>query len=131
MLITFVLFITIADIILRKYFNIKCKNHLIIFAFNRIQFLIMQHSVWHTDMRYNNFVIHFHSPKVIFLFCFFKSNRLIRITVPSTVLLYLIQIIFKSPLRKDFSKGLISWNLYCNHFFFNSRIFFSICCITP
>ncbi|RGH87121.1 hypothetical protein DW745_07930 [Ruminococcus sp. AM28-29LB] len=43
-------------------------------------------------MRYNNFVIHFHSPKVTFLFCFFKSNRLIRITVPSTVLLYLIQI---------------------------------------
>lgn len=37
----------------------------------------------------------------------------------------------KSPLRKDFSKGLINWNLYCNHFFFNSRIFFSICCITP
>ena len=24
-----------------------------------------------------------------------------------------------------------NWNLYCNHFFFNSRIFFSICCITP
>lgn len=25
----------------------------------------------------------------------------------------------------------INWNLYCNHFFFNSRIFFLICCITP
>ena len=24
----------------------------------------------------------------------------------------------------------INWDLYCNHFFFNSRIFFSICCIT-
>ena len=34
-------------------------------------------------------------------------------------------------MRKDFSKGLINRNLYCNHFFFNSRIFFSICCITP
>ena len=57
-------------------------------------------------MRYNNFVIHFNSPKVTFLFCFFKSNRLIRITVPSTVLLYLIQIIFKKPFEKRFLKGL-------------------------
>ena len=105
------------DIILRKYFNIKCKNHLIIFAFNRIQFLITQHSVRHTDMRYNNFVIHFHSPKVTFLFCFFKSNRLIRITVPSTVLLYLIQIIFKKPFEKRFLKGLDKLEFILQSFF--------------
>ena len=40
-----------------------------------------------------------------------------------------------NPLRKGFllsqRAGSTNRNLYCNHFFFNSRIFFSICCITP